>query len=288
MCALTIAAWRVDSSWMRSKACAAYQHSASDGSRSAARLASWCFTAWKAPMIWPNCSRVQRILARHLQAAARAAVGVGGEQDQPGVDGRVDGGRAAGELRRRRVAKRHGREPAGHVGPGQAVMLDAGGAAFDQPQTRAGVVAGRDDDRVGDRRVGHERLAAGQTRRRARASASSSASHCVALLAEATVTIACRRRRCAGSQRCCASSSPPSTSADGGHRRAEERARRARSAELLRDQREIEQLEPGAAVRRRHDHAGDAELGEPLPQPLFVSRVALHDLRAPASSDTLG
>ena len=26
MCALTIAAWRVDWSWMRSKACAAYQH----------------------------------------------------------------------------------------------------------------------------------------------------------------------------------------------------------------------------------------------------------------------
>ena len=47
---------------------------------------------------------------------------------------------------------------------------------------------------------------------------------------------------------------------------AEERHRHRAAAELLGDERELEQLEAGAAVRLRHDEAGDADLGQPLPE----------------------
>ena len=47
---------------------------------------------------------------------------------------------------------------------------------------------------------------------------------------------------------------------------AEERHRHRAAAELLGDERELEQLEARAAVRLGHREARDADLGEPLPE----------------------
>ena len=91
-----------------------------------------------------------------------------------------------------------------------------------------------------------------------------------------------------GSQRCCSAASPPSTSATVAIAAPRNGPGVRGVAELLGHQREVEQLALEPAVLRRHDHAGDAELGELAPERLLVLAVALHDLPHPRRRTLLG
>ena len=57
----------------------------------------------------------------------------------------------------------------------------------------------------------------------------------------------------------------------------EERDGHGAAAQLLGDQRELEQLEARAALRLGHDEARDADLGEPLPERRHLLPVAVED-----------
>ena len=54
--------------------------------------ASWCFTAWKLPMMRPNCTRSLAQATRLVEHALRRAQRVGGEHDAAGIEHAQRGG----------------------------------------------------------------------------------------------------------------------------------------------------------------------------------------------------
>ena len=92
---MAIAAWRSDWSWMRSKACAAYHQSDSDGSSVGDDVGELVLHRLEGADGLAELLARERVARRHVEAAARAAVGVGGEQHEAGVARAVDRGAAA-------------------------------------------------------------------------------------------------------------------------------------------------------------------------------------------------
>src|SRR5689334_6270401 len=90
----------------------------------------------------------ERVLHRHVEAAARAAVGIRGEEDETSVARAIDRRAARRDPRGRRAGELDRVETAGEVGAAERADLDPRCAVLDEPEARPVVVMRPDDDRL--------------------------------------------------------------------------------------------------------------------------------------------
>ena len=103
----------------------------------------------------------QHVLRGHVQTTPRAAVRIGGDQNGAGVQAALQRRRVA-DLHRHGVLEDDRVDTSGHVDHLQTGDRHARGAGFDQPQAWSAIVDRGNDEGVGDRGIGDERLAAAE------------------------------------------------------------------------------------------------------------------------------
>ena len=222
-------------------------------------FASWCLSAWKWPIVTPNCSRVLRVRDGHVDAGARRRR----RRRRRAARGRRRA--RAARPRRRPAARSQARAVEAHAcrggacgrRPGRARSRTPPRAALDEREAAAGVA---DDEQVRARRVGHVLLRPGERARRPRARQSSG---CQPPPGSAKATLASASpvaRR--GSQRRCCSGLPPSASARLASVWPRKGPGAAKRPSVSADERGVEELEARAAVR-----LGDHEARERRARP---------------------